>query len=57
MKNLELNGLNLQELNSKELLNIEGGSWLSRRFDEIGTALSDFRKWFGRNTGINLGNA
>lgn len=25
MKSLELNGLNLQELNSKELLSVEGG--------------------------------
>ncbi len=57
MKNLELNGLNLVELNSKELLGVEGGSWIGRRFDEIGGALSDFRRWFSRNTGINLGNA
>ncbi|TAH00101.1 MAG: hypothetical protein EAZ15_09865 [Sphingobacteriales bacterium] len=27
MKNLELNGLNLQELNSKELLDVEGGAY------------------------------
>lgn len=56
MKSLELNGLNLQELNSKELLSVEGGSWIGRRFAEIGEALSSFRSWVSDNLGIGLGN-
>ncbi len=39
MKSLELGGLNLQELNFKELVSIEGGNALFRGIRNLGRAL------------------
>jgi len=36
MKNLDLNGLGVQEMNAEEMLNIEGGSWYADFKNGIG---------------------
>lgn len=38
---MKLNDYSVTELNKNDLVKIEGGSWLSRRWDEIKAFLSD----------------
>lgn len=38
---MKLNDYSVTELNKNDLIKIEGGSWLSRRWDEIKAFLSD----------------
>ena len=56
MKKFDLNNLGVQELDAKEMITIEGGSWISRAFDNVTQALDDAYHWAQDTLGITLGN-
>ena len=41
MKNLDLNAYGVQEMNQQEMINVEGGGWLSDAFSWIGEVLEN----------------
>jgi len=54
MNNLELKKMGLQEMNVQEMVNIEGGSWLSRAWDNVVGALQDAYDWL-KDRGVQVG--
>ncbi len=54
MKKLNLGNFGVKEMDAKEMVNIDGGSWLSRAFDTIVDALEDAYDW-ALDRGVKLG--
>ncbi len=54
MRNLDFNKIGLQEMNTQEMLSIEGGGWLSRTFDKLVDALQDAYDWL-KGKGVKVG--
>ena len=51
MKNLDLNAYGVQELNQQEMINVEGGGWLSNIGNAIIGAIDSAIGWLGESLG------
>ena len=55
MKNLKLENFGVQEMDAKEMEQVNGGSWFSRAIDAIANALDEAYHWAQDNLGLTLG--